>query len=78
MLQNKPGKIFAVVQKAGDKKTCEPQQFRCVCAQIKSNLIGNVYIISSRLIFLQQLNYYVIWYNACVLFSKAGLVCTLL
>lgn len=78
MHQNKPGKIFAVVQKAGDKKPHEPQQSLCVCTQIKSNLIGNVHLISSRLIFLQQLKYHVIWYNDSVLFSKTGLVCTLL
>lgn len=78
MLQNKPGRIFAVVQKAGDKKDSRTTAIsECTYSnQIKFD--GNVHIIPSRLIFLQQLNYYVIWYNACVFFSKAGLVCTLL
>lgn len=31
---NKPGKIFAVVQKEGDKNVCKPQQFLCICNQI--------------------------------------------
>lgn len=56
---NKPGKIFAVVQKEGDKNACKPQQFLCICTQIKSYLIGNVYI-SSRLIPLQQSKYHIV------------------
>lgn len=37
------------------------------CAYV---LKPSVYIISSRLIFLQQLNYHIIWYSVCVFFSK--------
>lgn len=43
MHQNKPGKIFAVVQKPGDKKIHGPQQFLCTCTQNEQNLIGNYY-----------------------------------
>lgn len=41
MHQNKPGKIFAVVQKPGDKKIHGSQQFLCICTQTESNLIGS-------------------------------------
>lgn len=43
MHQNKPGKIFAVVQKPGGKKSHGPQQFLSVCTQTESNLTGNFY-----------------------------------
>lgn len=35
MHQNNPGKIFAVVQNAGDKKTHKSWQFLCIRPQTK-------------------------------------------